>query len=256
MLNIFSAVLIFIALNLSLFASDKEQLPTLDEIKRMHVEGSFGSFNLNNLNSIFASGRILYYAENDTTERSFRIFKKRPNKYRSYYETKVAKKNVQLEVIFDGEAGIQIFSHDGREVYRERLEGDSLEAIRFESRLEGPLLLVMEENKEFLRIVEYQNIEGIKCILITVDPRSKYPYRNIWLSADNFQEIKYDRIKKQDGVDILEENYNRDFKTIQGILFASRSDKFVNSKRIYTTFVDEFNINHGLYDSLFNIDSK
>ena len=39
-----------------------------------------------------------------------------------------------------------------------------------------------------------------------------------------------------------------------GILFASRMDKFVDGKRLFTTFVDDFNVNYGLYDSLFDID--
>ena len=47
--------------------------------------------------------------------------KKKPNKYRSYFETKLAKKIVQLEAIYDGQGAIQIFSHGGREVYREKL---------------------------------------------------------------------------------------------------------------------------------------
>ena len=82
-------------------------------------------YTLDKLNSIFASGRILYYTEDETIERGFRIYKKRPNKFRSFYETKNAKKIVQLEVIFDGENAIQIFSHGGREVYREKLQGEA-----------------------------------------------------------------------------------------------------------------------------------
>ena len=73
---------------------------------------------------------------------------------------KPAKKIVQLEVIFDGENAIQIFSHGGREVYREKLQGEALESIKFESKLEGPFLLVMEENKQYITIMAMNILRG------------------------------------------------------------------------------------------------
>lgn len=239
-----------------LFAEENVEFPTLDELKRLHTEGKNGQYTLDKLNSVYASGRILYYTDDETIERGFRIYKKRPNKYRSFYETKLAKKIVQLEVIYDGESAIQIFSHGGREVYRENLQGEALESIKFESKLEGPFLLVMEENKQYITIAGYEYIEGEKCFLLKIDERSQYPYRNIWLSAENFQEIKVDRISVQESEEQLEEVFYRNFKNMQGILFASRTDKFINGKRNFTTFVDDFNVNYGLYDSLFDPDSN
>lgn len=248
-----SIAIIIFALTSQLFAEEKLELPSLDELKRLHIEGNDGQYTLDKLNSVFASGRILYYTEDETIERGFRIYKKRPNKYRSFYETKTAKKIVQLEIIYDGESAIQIFSHDGREVYRENLQGEALESIKFESRLEGPFLSVMEENKQYITIAGYEYIEGKKCFLLKIDERSQYPYRNIWISAENFQEIKFDRITVQEGEEQLEEVLYRNFKNMQGILFAGRMDKFINGKRSFTTFVDDFNVNYGLYDSLFNL---
>ena len=166
------------------------------------------------------------------------------------------KNTVQLEIIYDGESAIQIFSHGGREVYREKLLGEALEAVKFESKLEGPFLTVMEENKRYITIAGYDYIDGEKCILLKIDDRSRYPYKNIWISAENFQEIKFERIALEEGLEQLEEVYYRNFKNIQGILFASRMDKFVDGKRNFTTFVDDFNVNYGLYDSLFEIDTE
>ena len=246
--------IIVLAFTTQLFADVNVEIPTLDELKRLHIEGENGQYTLDKLNSIFASGRILYYTDEETIERGFRIYKKRPNKYRSFYETKLAKKIVQLEVIYDGESAIQIFSHGGREVYRENLQGEALESIKFESRLEGPFLLVMEENKQYITIAGYEYIEGEKCILLEIDERSQYPYRNVWISAENFQEIKFDRITVKEGEEQIEEVFYRNFKNMQGILFASRMDKYINGKRNFTTFVDDFNVNYGLYDSLFNLD--
>lgn len=246
----------FFVLTSPLISYQKEELPTLDEIKRLHVEGNNGQQTLDKLNSVFASGRILSYADDTTIERGFRIYKKRPNKFRSFYETKLAKKIVQLEVIFDGKSAVQIFSHGGVEVYREKLQGEALNNIKVESKLEGPFLLLMEENKEYITIAGYEFIEGQKCILLQIDERSQYPYRNIWISVENFQEIKFDRIAIRENEEQLEEVFFRNFKTIQGVLFASRTDKFVNGKRNLTTFVDDFNVNYGLYDSLFDLDSN
>lgn len=249
--NLFIVFIVFIS---NLYADQNFDLPTLAELKRLHIEGNGGLYKFDKLNSIFASGRILLYADDETIERGFRIYKKRPNKYRSFYETKTSKKIVQLEVIYDGENAIQIFSHEGSEVYRERLEGEALEAIKFESKLEGPLLLVMEENKDFIKVVDFEYINGEKCLHLTVDERSQYPYKNIWLSAKNYQEIKYDNIKTDQGVEKLEEVFYSNFKNMHGILFASRMDKFVEGKRNFTTFIDKFNVNYGLYDSLFDLD--
>lgn len=252
--KLFTVILVFLAVAAHLMADEYNELPTLDELKRLHIEGNDGQSTLGNLKSVYASGRILYYTDDETIERGFRIYKKRPNKYRSFYETKLAKKLVQLEVIYDGESAIQIFSHGGREVYREKLQGDALESIKFEAKLEGPFLLVTEENKRYLTISGYDYIDGEKCILLKVDERSQYPYRNIWLSVENFQEVKFDRLVSYEGKEQLEEVYFRNFKNMQGVLFASRMDKFVNGKRNFTTFVDDFNINYGLYDSLFDLD--
>ena len=160
---------------------------------------------MSKLNSIFASGRILYYSEDKTVERGFRIYKKRPNKFRSFYETKNAKKIVQLEVIYDGESAIQMFSHGGNEVYREKLEGEALRSIEFESKLEGPFLLVLEENKQYITIAGFEYVDGERCILLEIDDRSQYPYEKIWISSKNYQEVKFDRIALKEGEEQLEE---------------------------------------------------
>ena len=250
-----TATLVFIALFTNL-AAENNKLPTLDEIKRSHLEENSGYYSVGKLNSVFATGRIVNYSNDETIERSFRIYKKRPNKFRSFYETKNAQKIVQLEVIFDGDNAIQIFSHEGSEVYRENLQGDALEAVRLESKLEGPFLLVMEENEQYLKLDAIDYVEGEKCFLLRVDERSIYPYRNIWISSNNFQEVKFDRLKIIESGEQLEEIFYRNFKNVQGILLASRMDKFVNGKRVFTTFVDEFNVNYGLYDSLFDVNYK
>ena len=87
-----------------------------------------------------------------------------------------------------------------------------------------------------------------------VDERSKYPYRNIWLSTENFQEVKFDRLVLRGDEELVEEVHFRNFKNMQGVIFASRMDKFVNGKRNFTTFIDDFNVNYGLYDSLFDLE--
>ena len=88
----FTIFLVFFVPISHLIAIENNELPTLDELKRLHIEGNNGLYTLDNLNSVFASGRILYYTEDETIERGFRIYKKRPNKFRSFYETKLAKK--------------------------------------------------------------------------------------------------------------------------------------------------------------------
>ena len=250
-LNKLALIAFVIASNLS--AQGTSELPTIDELKRLHTKGENGQYSMDNLNSVYASGRILFYSEDETIERGFRIFKKKPNKYRSYFETKLAKKIVQLEAIYDGQGAIQIFSHGGREVYREKLQGEELEAIKFESKLEGPFLLVVQENKQSLTIAGYEYIDGEKCLLLMVDERSEYPYRRIWLSTENFQEVKFDRLVTRGGEELVEEVYFKNFKYMQGVVFASRVDKFVNGKRSFTTFIDNFDVNYGLYDSLFDL---
>lgn len=244
---------IYIIITFSLAGDENLELPSLDELRRLHIEGMSGKYGSDITNSILANGRILNYKNSDTIERRFRLYKKKPNKYRAFYETKSAKKIIQLEIIFDGKNGQRIISHGGQEVYREKLEGEDLDAMRTESRIEGPFLLVLEENKEFLEVIGYEYVEGEKCILLRVDESSLLPYRNIWLSINNYQEIKFDRYINSEGNEVLEEFYFRDFKTKEGVIFPSRSDKFVDGKRIITTFVDDFDVNYGLYDSLFLI---
>ena len=252
--KIFRIILSAFILISNSFAIERFSIPSLDELKRLHIEGVNGEYNLEKLNSIYATGRILYYTDNETIEREFRIYKKRPNKYRSFFETNLDNKKVQLEITYDGDNAVKLFSHEGREVYRENLEGDELESIKFESKIDGPFLLLLGENKKYITIEGFDYIEGEKCILLSVDEGSKYPYRKIWLSAENFQEVKYDSHVIRNGEEQLEEVYYRNFKNIQGILFPSRTDKFINGKRNFTTFVDNFDVNYGLFDSLFDIE--
>ena len=112
----------------------------------------------------------MYYAEDETIERAF-VYKKRPNKFRSFYETKLAKKIVQLEVILTVKC-YQIFSHGGRGLSR-KSPRRSTRIIKFES-LEGPFLLVMEENKQYITIAGYEYIEE-KNASIKSDERSQFP---------------------------------------------------------------------------------
>lgn len=253
--SLFVAPFICAIMVLSVASADSE-IPSLEELKRLHIEGTNGQYSLDKLNSIYASGRILHYGDDETTERKFRVYKKKPNKYRSHYETRSAKNILESEIIFDGENAVRIFSQGGVEVYRENLEGDELDSIQLESRIEGPFLSVMEENNQYLNIVGYDYIEGEKCILLSIDERSKYPYRNIWISTDNYQEIKHDRFPSGNDEGNSEEVFYRNFKYSNGILFASRMDKFVNGRRNFTMFIDNFNVNYGLYDSLFEQDGS
>ena len=248
-----SCLLIASALSTWAEAEEVDDMPSVSDLVSLHIENNNGQYNLNKLSSIYAIGRILYFDTEETVERSFRIYKKRPNKYRSYYETKMGKELLQLEVIYNGTEAIQILSHGGREVYREKLEGEALESVKFEAKMEGPFLLA-SENPDFLTVIGYEMIEDQKCILLSLDEQSPYPYRNIWLNADNYQEVKFDRyISDDQGGLLLEEVYFKNFKTIQNVLFASRMDKDIDGKRTFSTFIDNFEVNCGLFNSLFSM---
>lgn len=250
---------IMIASTFPICAEDADEIlptiPPISDLVRLHIENNYGKYDQNNLNSIYARGRILFFDMEETIERTFRIYKKRPNKYRSFYETKMGQKLVQLELIYNGVEAIQILFHEGKEVYREKLEGEALESVKFEAKIEGPFLLA-SEYPEFVTILGYDMIEGKKCILLSIDERSPYPYRNIWLDTTNYQEVKVNRYASNDlGEDVLEELYFRNYKTIQNVLFASRLDKEINGKRKFTTFIDNFEVNYGLFNSLFVVPS-
>ena len=53
-----SIAIVIFASTFQLFAEKNLELPTLDELKRLHIEGNLGQYSLNKLNSIFASGRV------------------------------------------------------------------------------------------------------------------------------------------------------------------------------------------------------
>ncbi len=244
------------ALCLSAYVSDPYEIPSLDELVQYHYENNNGKAHFDDLSSLYATGRILYFQDDETVERAFRIFKKRPNKYRAFYQTNIGKKNVQLELIFDGVEAIQIFSHDGTEVYRERLEDNALEEVKQEASIEGPFLLASEQ-PEYITIEGYDYIGDEKCVVLSIDERSKYPFDKIWLSLKHYQEIKFEqKTLDSEGISVIEEVYFKDYKKVQNILLASRIDKNIDGKRRFSTFIDNFEINYGLFDSLFKIDGK
>ena len=235
-------------------ASDTYEIPNLEELVQNHYENNNGKSHFDDLSSLYATGRILHFQDNETIERSFRIYKKRPDKYRAFYETNIGKKNVQLELIFDGSEATQIFSHGDTEVYREKLEGNALEEIRQEARIEGPFLQASEE-PEYITIEGYDYIGDEKCVVLSVDKRSKHAFGKIWLSLDHYQEVKFEReTTNSEGISEIEEVYFKNYKKVQNVLLASRIDKNVEGKRRFSTFIDNFEVNYGLFDSLFIID--
>lgn len=247
---------IFLVLGFIIFANADESLdfPSIEELKSLHYQNNNGKAYFDGLSSLFASGRILRFEDDETIERAFRIFKKRPNKYRTYYETDVGNKRVQLELIFDGLNAVQIFSHGGQEVYRENLEGEALDAVKLEARIEGPFLLVCEE-PELISIDGYEFVENEKCIVLSIDKKCSYSFSRIWLSTEHYQEVKYERHSfDSDGNITTEEVFFKNYKKIQNLLLASRIDKNIDGKRRFSTFIDNFEINYGLFDSLFKVE--
>jgi hypothetical protein len=227
-----------------------DDLPTLKSLKEEHVKSNNTQYVHNKINSFLAKGRLLRIGADATEEQLFRIYKKKPNKYRSFHQVTVRNIITTTENIYDGEAAISIISKNGQEVSRQKVLGDELLDIKREAVMDGPFLIVHEEG--CLTVDAFELVEGVECVRLLVDKRSQHPYEKIWLRLDNFQEAKTSQLEiSADGEDQLIEFYYSEFQKTKGTIFSQRVDKKINGELVYTTIIDLFETNYGIYNSFF-----
>lgn len=227
-----------------------DDLPTLKSLKEEHIENNNTQYVHNKLNSFLAKGRLLKSGANANEEQLFRIYKKKPDKYRSFHQVTVRNIITTTENIYDGEAAISIVSQNGQEVSRSEIVGEELEKMKREAGMDGPFLLVCEEG--YLTVDAFEMVEGVECVRLIADERSSYPFEKIWLRLDNFQEAKTSQLELgDDGEEQLVEIFYSEFDKTKGTIFARRMDKKINGQLIYTTIIDLFETNYGIYNSFF-----
>jgi len=239
--------------SLSASATYGDSLPSLKSLREGHIKFNNTQYVHNKLNSFLAKGRVLRQENDKTEEQVFRIYKKRPDKYRSFHAVVIKNIVITTENIYDGKSAISIVSRNGQEISRNPILGDELSQLKLESLMDGPFIIVLNEGT--LKVEALERVEGVDCVRLLVDGNSEHPYRNIWLRLDNFQEAKITQIQKEpNGQEQLVDIYFSEFDATQGTIFARRSDKKINGELVYTTIVDLFETNYGIYNSFFKVD--
>ena len=248
-----SSRLILAMANLPLFGESESIVPSLEYLRRKHIE--YSNYSNQNLNSFYLSGRIHNFSGEETIESVIKVFKKKPNKLKSIVEQSIGGNLLKVETVYDGKQGVRFEYFNDMFHSGEFLVGDSLAELAFESHIQG-IFLRATEKLGTLKVDGFETIKGVECVRLSVINFSFHNINTIWLRLDNFQEAKYQCLKNNsDGAVDIEDIFFSDYvSTDNGLLYAQSSEKYVNGILEYNFQVNHFKSNIGLFNTFFKIE--
>lgn len=222
----------------------QSDVPSVPELYRRYLENNGGRANLAALNTIAVTGVI---ERGGAVSARFRVFQKRPNKMRMRMEFEA----YTVETIFNGERGWREYiSADGERSAQELSEAVILE-LKDEATIEGPFFRAARR-PEALGPVTFDEVRGQPSVRITCAAEAGIPHHTIWLSAENFQEVKVARnVPSESGEDILETVYFSEFDRIDGIHLARKIEYFYDGALERTIRIENVRSNIGIFDHYF-----
>lgn len=227
--------------------TEDDPLPTLMELHIEHVNANGGRAELAKVQSIMVTGKLSIPDSDEETRITY--YKKRPNKMR----VSVSRDPVQIETMYNGKKAWTVFRGPNGEDINEVTDAQELLETAQNSRFEGPFQSLMG-NEELATPVAFEEVEGQEAIRIEVKPEANLPFDTIWISRENFQEIKVTKtIVDQNAPEkpLLNEIFYENFEQVEGVWFAKTSRYFMDGKQQQLIEVDKIRLNPGIYDSYF-----
>ncbi len=218
---------------------EKEELPTLEAIYRSYLEANGGLVNINAVNSIIVNGRI----EKEGSVRPFKLYRKRPDLMRMSVEYE----NYAVDTRYDGEEIRQELVGINGKTRQMEMEPGAAERVKRENTMEGPFFHLGRDLRS-LSLEGEESIRGVNCYRIAVNERAGSPIRKVWLSQENYQEVK---ILEEVG-SYLQSAYYSDFERVDGLLVATTVEYRVDQELSHRIYVDSVKTNPGVFDAYFD----
>lgn len=226
---------------------DGKTLPSGAEIVRRNIDANGGPNNLGDFRSFFAKGVIL---SPDGTEKEFKVYRKRPQQMK----TVVTDGRVETVFCFDGKRGwTQTSFKGGSESEVTELSGDELKKLSRNSYFDGPVLQ-HQERPENIRVIGFEEIDGEPVIRVEFMGLDPDDFSAGWISTKHFQTIRLAHVSiNEAGEETIDEELAfSDFKKVNGVYIAMRSESRRGGELIREVRIDEVRPNVGIFDSFFD----
>ncbi len=223
-----------------------EALPSMMELYQKYVQANGGRANLQSIQSLKMTAELI--SSGDDTF-NLTIYRKRPNMIR----TQVVVGNRVRCNLFNGKTAWKINEVPGFADETIQLDEFETAVIARDSHIDGPFQL-LQGREDWAIPAAFESIDGVPTIRIDVLPEANSPYDVIWLSLDNYQEIKLMRIQprlEEGGTPETLEAYFSDYSKQNDVWFPLTIKAFKNGQWDQTIHVNSLRVNVGIFDSFF-----
>jgi len=210
------------------------------EIYKSYLEANGGLPNIQNITSMRVRGRII---TEEREELPFTLYRKRPNLLRVSIEYQ----NYSADTIYNGIRGwIALESTQGQSITE--LTGIALQQLIEDSEIDGPFFR-LGRKLENLDLIGTTLLNGEACFEIMVNHEDS-TFEKIWLSQDNFQEIKLQRRSRTDHAEVETIQF-RDHLQVGRIWIPGIIQYYTGDRLTRTAYIDDAKMNVGIYNYFF-----
>ena len=221
-------------------------MPTVEEVYQHFFDANGGRENIRSIETMVLRGSM---TDGNSASWDLKLYRKRPNKLRMQLRNAA----VQIDSIFNGEQGWQVsIDRDGNQCVS-ALQGDQLEGIFDMSEFHTPFYLLYSY-RDRLKAEQFEEVNGVVTIRIDVAPEVPLPFASIWISTENWQEVKLLK-RSLNGVETGEAASDviliSDHDVVGGVYVARRIENVVGGELRGVITVNDVRINAGIFDSYF-----
>lgn len=230
---------------------DTGGLPGVVALYERFIEANGGRSNIENMQTFVADGRLIRKEDGETTERGFRLYRKRPDKMRM--QVRRSESDIMVETIYDGENGWRVIRRDGRVLKEEKLEGVELAEAATDSQMDGPFFRLGKTAPGKMEVVAREEFGGETVFRVEVDPAAESKYETIWVSGENKQPVRLRLRPDAAGGGKGKIIKYSEFTVVEGVWIPTLMESYQDGRRISTIDLNEVRRNVGLFDTYFQV---
>lgn len=221
------------------------ELPSVSDLLQAYVEANGGHVNIQTMTSLIASGVVV---DTEDTQFDFKLYRKRPNLMRIQVDLPYN----TITTISDGHRVFRQMAQGAQVRKLEELSGDEAASVRSDSAMDGPFYR-LRARPDWLEVVAEVEVNGTPAYEVLVHEDADSMYERIWISQENFQELKLARKIEVEGQgSVLEETYFSDFDRVRGVWVAKKIRYYRDGVFFQTVLIDSIRANAGIFDSYFS----
>jgi outer membrane lipoprotein-sorting protein len=220
-------------------------LPSVADLMQAYVDENGGHVNIQSMTSLIASGTVIVAQD---VRYDFKLYRKRPNLMR----IQVDLLSKMMTTISDGSRVFRQISRGDQTLELRELVGEEAAFVRSDSRMDGPFYY-LRSRPEFLEVVAEVEVNGTPAYEVAVHENADSVYDRIWISQENYQELKLSRKIEVEGQGtVLEETYYSDFDRVRGVWIAKTIHYYRDGAFFQSVLIDSAKANVGIFDTYFS----